>query len=167
MGSSRRTAPTALWPGPACLVVVLLLVLLPTAHAQSWYLIRPPPDYFQPDVDTTSATPLPRVPPSPYGTPAAICPQADGLPYQVGGQPGTPYIITPFTDQFREPPQLAASGTVCRTGDIHCMKVYEMEVRAFQSRPFDAAIPACRTLPGTWLMGYNGIVPGPTIRNSV
>jgi hypothetical protein len=148
-------------------VLLLALLHVPPAHAQSWWLIRPPPDYFEPDVDTSSTTPLPRVPPSPYGTPAAICPQADGLPYQVAGQPGTPYTITPFTEQFREPPVLEASGTVCRTGDSHCMKVYEMEARAFQARPFDNTIPGCRNLPDTWFMGYNGMSPGPTIRNSV
>lgn len=158
-------------PGPLWLACLLLCLLFSTSRAQQWWLIRPPVDYFQPDIDTSSATPLPRVPPSPYGTAAAICPQADGLPYSVMGQPGTPYIITPFSDLFREPPELPPSGTVCRTGDTgpqHCMKVFELDIRAFQARPWDNAIPGCTAQPqGTWFMGYNGMTPGPTIRTSV
>jgi hypothetical protein len=135
-----------------------------------WWLIRPPTSYYQPDVDTMQTTPFPRIPPSPYGTPALICPQADGVPYSVGGYPGTPYTITPFSDLFYQPPELASVGTVCRTGDTnpqHCMKAYEMTATAFQSRVFDNAIPACKAFPGTWLMGYNGITPGPTIHHPV
>jgi hypothetical protein len=158
----QRSSPGQLW-----LSVTVMSLLLSAAYAQDWFLIRPPPAYFEPDVDTTSATPLPRVPSSPYGPAARICPTADGVPYAVDGQPGTPYLKVPFSEQFQEPPVAQSVGTVCRTGDSHCMRVYEFEIRAFQARPFDATVPACRTQPATWLMGYNGITPGPTIRAPV
>lgn len=164
-------------------VLLLLLVTVLSGHPAlaanatvastlpgQWWLIRPPTAYWQPDVDTTQATPWGRVPPSPYGTAAQICPQADGVPYSVGGYPGTPYTITPFSDLFHEPPVLQSTGTVCRTGDTnpqHCMKGYDLEVTAFQARPWDNAVPACKALPGTWFMGYNGVTPGPTIVHPV
>jgi hypothetical protein len=162
MRSWRSSAAGPPWPG-----ILLLSLLLSTVHAQDWFLIRPPPDYFEPDVDTTSATPLPRVPSSPYGPAALICPTADGVPYSVGGFPGTPFLKTPFTEQYREPPVAQPVGTVCRTGDSHCMKAYELEIRTFQARPWDSTVPACRAQPATWLMGYNGITPGPTIKAGV
>lgn len=84
--------------------------------------------------------------------------------------PGTPYVITPFSDLFHQPPVLDPVGVVCRTGDPnpqHCMKTYNMEITGFQTRVFEKAIPACVTRPGTWVMGYNGITPGPTIFSSV
>lgn len=168
---------------PAAVVLLLALsghyVVQPALAASNttstqttghWWLIRPPNNYFEPDVDTTQATPFPRVPPSPYGPAASICPPADGVPYSVGGYPGTPYLKTPFSDLFHEPPILQSNGTVCRTGDAdpkHCMKGYELEVTAFQARTFDNAVPACKALPGTWLMGYNGVTPGPTIHHPV
>lgn len=169
-----KPQPGSLWLGIMSVCLLLSSAAGQQKVQQNWFLIRPPnnPDYFLPDVDTTSATPLPRIPPSPYTIPGvSICPVADGVPYAVNAMPGTPYIITPFSDQFRQPPELPPSGTVCRSGDLnpqHCMKVYEIEMRAFQARPWDNAIPGCRAqAQGTWFMGYNGITPGPTLRNAV
>ena len=157
-----------LWP---CLLLALLpLIQSAPRPTQNWFQTLPPADYFEPDVDTTSTVPLPRIPASPYGTPALVCPPADGVPYSVSGYPGTPYIITPFSNKFQEPPVLDPVGVVCRTGDTnpkHCLKAFDLEITGFQSRVFDQAIPACASRPATWLMGYNGISPGPTIKATV
>lgn len=164
-------APAAAGTGWRLLALVALQCLfISSIHAQQWFMIRPPARYYTPDVDTTSATPLPRVPPSPYGDPARICAPADGTPFSVDGYPGTPYVLTPFTELYRQPPDLAPVAQQCRTGDpapAHCIKAYQISIDAFQSNSFHNAVQACRTQPGTWTMGYNGMSPGPTMRNSV
>jgi len=98
-----------LWVGS-----LLLLLLSSTTQAQrTWFQQLPPPaSFFQPDIDVSSPSPLPRVPPSPYGLPANICPAGDGVPYAVAGFPGTPYIITPFTSIYRSPVDAQPTATV-------------------------------------------------------
>jgi hypothetical protein len=56
----------------------------------------------------------PGVPATPFGARADLCPVADGAPYAVSGFPGTPYIITPFTDKFRNPVDAVYKNKVCR-----------------------------------------------------
>lgn len=150
----------------ALLSVVLLCMLSTSVDAQQWPFLQPPAKFYTPDIDVTSTTRLPRVPPSPYGLPANICPAGDGVPYAVAGFPGTPYIITPFTRLYRSPVEAQPTATVCRTGDptpAHCMTAYDMEIRAIQARPWDTTIPGCQSQPPTNLLAYNGTIPGPTI----
>lgn len=147
------------------LVLALLSLLAITAQAQPRIAQLTATEYFTPDVNTVSLTPLPRVPPSPYGTPARICPLANGLPYAVDGYPGTPYVITPFSEMYRQAPQAQPSASACRPGlaPQHCMLAFDFEAKVIQARPWDAAIPGCAAQPPTELMSYNGSVPGPTI----
>ena len=100
-----------------------------------------------------------KIPPSPFIT----CNQTDGAIYNVGGYPSSPYVITPFVDQFKNPPHAVYQHKVCRS-DGHCIFSYDMHINHLQARPFDNAIPACKSFPGTWFLAYNGSVPGPTIR---
>jgi FtsP/CotA-like multicopper oxidase with cupredoxin domain len=103
------------------------------------------------------------IPTSPFGDPALICPQTDGVDYSVNGFPGTPYKVTPFVDQFKNPPVAVPKHKVCRT-DGHCMFSYDLTISQLQIRPFDSSIPACKNYPGTWFLAYGGSIPGPTIR---
>ncbi len=119
------------------------------------------------------APPAP-IPPSPFANPLgpSICPPAGGGAYAVsseaaGGEPlypGTPHEITPFVDDYVVPRIATPRRKECRGGtDLHCMVSFEIEATEFQSRAFDNALPACKALPGAWMMGYDGQVPGPTI----
>jgi FtsP/CotA-like multicopper oxidase with cupredoxin domain len=103
------------------------------------------------------------IPSSPFGDPALICPTADGTPYSVSGFPGTPYTVTPFVDQFSEPPVAQSTHKVCRP-DGHCMLSYDLTVNQLQRRVFDNSIPGCKAFPGTWFLAYGGSIPAPTIR---
>jgi FtsP/CotA-like multicopper oxidase with cupredoxin domain len=103
------------------------------------------------------------IPPSPFGLVTSICPSADGVPYSVGGFPGTPYKVTPFVDVFQNPPVAQYKNKVCRA-DGHCMLSYDMTITQTQKRPFDNSISGCKAFPGTWFLSYNGSIPGPTIR---
>jgi FtsP/CotA-like multicopper oxidase with cupredoxin domain len=100
---------------------------------------------------------------SPFGNVRDICPQGNGLPYSVGGFPGTPYLVQPFTETFVNPIEAQSKGKQCR-GDGHCIRAYEIDVKEVQKRVFDNTIPVCKKFPGTWFLSYNGSVPGPTIR---
>lgn len=102
-------------------------------------------------------------PVSPFGDPTLICTQTDGVSYSVGGFPSSPYKITPFVDQFKEPPIAIPKHKVCRS-DGHCMISFDFTINQLQARPFDNTLPSCKTFPGTWMLAYNGNVPGPTIR---
>lgn len=104
-----------------------------------------------------------QIPASPFGNPAVICPQTDGVGYSVDGFPGTPYKVTPFVDQFQNPPVAQYKQKVCRD-DGHCMFSYDFNVIQTQKRPFDNVIPECKALPGTWFLSYDGSIPGPTVR---
>lgn len=103
------------------------------------------------------------IPSSPFGSPSVICPQADGQTINVGGFLGTPYKITPFMNDFKNPPVAQHKNKVCRA-DGHCMLSYDLSITQVQLRPFDLAIPGCVQHPGTWFLGYNGMVPGPTVK---
>lgn len=148
------------------LLLALLSAAVTTVNGQAWYLNRPPVDFWSPDIDVSSQTRLPRVPPSPYGAPALICPQQNGLGYNVLGFPATPYIPTPFTQKYISPAPGVPTTTVCRTGDVdpkHCMVSYEISIDTVQLRPFDATIPSCTAFPPTELLAYNNQIPGPLI----
>lgn len=48
-------------------IALLLLLALSGARAQrAWFKQLPPNNYYEPDIDVTSPTPLPRIPISPY-----------------------------------------------------------------------------------------------------
>ena len=103
------------------------------------------------------------IPSSPFGDPNVICPTTNGAPVFVGGFPSTPYLITPFTDTFQNPPLANIKEKVCRT-DGHCIFAYDMNIIHSQKRIFDNTIDSCKQFPGTWFLSYNGSIPGPTIR---
>ena len=164
---SLNRGPGQLRSGTALLLLSLVVV---SAQPQRWFMQLPPSSFYTPDVDVTSPTPLPRVPPSPYHMGVDNCPQQNGVPYAVGGFPGTPYLQTPFQTFYRQPTHLQPSTTVCRTGDItpqHCMQGYQVDISAITARPWDTTIPACQAFPPTNFLAYNGEVPGPTIHGPV
>lgn len=101
-------------------------------------------------------------PPSPFGVLTSICPSANGVPYSVGGFPGTPYLITPFREFYKAPDRAVPKDKVCRA-DGHCIFSYEMTIRQVQKRAFDNTITSCKQFAGTWFLSYNGSIPGPTI----
>ena len=103
-----------------------------------------------------------QIPPSPYGDAAEICPTGNNKQYQVGGYPGTPFILTPFRDTFVNPSVLAPSLKECRA-DGHCMFSYTIDVIDTTLRPFDRTITACAKRPATKFLTYNKQVPGPTL----
>jgi FtsP/CotA-like multicopper oxidase with cupredoxin domain len=106
---------------------------------------------------------IPRtVPSSPFGVASSICPSANGVPYSVGGFPGTPFVIRPFTEFYKMPDVAQSKDKVCRE-DGHCIYSYEMRIQQVQKRVFDNTIPSCKAFPGTWFLSYNGSIPGPTI----
>lgn len=148
------------------LLLLALLATVTSVRGQTWYLNLPPVDFWSPDIDVTSTTRLPRVPPSPYGAANLICPQQNGLAYNVLGFPGTPYIQTPFSTVYKHPSKATPTTTVCRTNDPapeHCMTAYELTIQSMQARPFDATVPSCAAFPPTNLLAYNGHIPGPLI----
>jgi FtsP/CotA-like multicopper oxidase with cupredoxin domain len=102
------------------------------------------------------------IPLSPFGKQKDICSQGNGLGYSVGGFPGTPYLVQPFTETFHNPTEAKPKGQECRT-DKHCIRAYEIDVKEVQKRVFDNTIPSCKSHPGTWFLSYNGSIPGPTI----
>ena len=83
------------------------------------------------------------IPVSPFGTPQKICFQGTAKPYLVNGFPGTPYVVQPFTETFKNPTEAQSSGTSCRA-DGHCLKTFEMDVKETQKRTFDNTIPSCK-----------------------
>ena len=103
------------------------------------------------------------VPVSPYGKLSEICNKVNGVGYSVGGYPGTPYVMMPFSERFVNPSDAQVKGKECRV-DGHCIRSYEIDVKETQKRIFDNTIPSCKQYPGTWFLSYNGSVPGPSIR---
>lgn len=102
------------------------------------------------------------VPSSPFGDPSVICPTGDGLSVSVRGFTSSPFVVKPFMDVFTNPLKAVPKDKVCRN-DGHCLISYDMTIYTTQKRPFDNIILECQALPATWVMGYNGSVPGPTI----
>lgn len=45
----------------------------------------------------------------------------------------------------------------------HCLRAFELQVKAFQSTGLSRAIPGCKNKAATWFLSYNGQFPGPTI----
>ena len=112
---------------------------------------------------TPPPTPPPPIPASPFGDPALICTQTEGIGYSVGGFPSSPYKVTPFVDEFKNPPVTVPKHKACRA-DGHCMFSYDLNINQLQARPFDNSMPGCKSHPPTWFLAYGGSVPGPTIR---
>lgn len=101
-------------------------------------------------------------PASPFGDMNDICPLKNGVEYSVDGFTGTPYIIEPFKDTFKNTPVLKPLNKVCRK-DGHCIVSYNIDIYDTQVRIFDKSIKSCVKLPGTWGLSYGGMIPGPTI----
>jgi FtsP/CotA-like multicopper oxidase with cupredoxin domain len=99
---------------------------------------------------------------TPYGVPKDICPTADGQVKQVLDWPSSPFKITPFQDDFKNPDAAVPTNTVCRA-DGHCIKSFEYDVIDVQARPFDNAVPGCQAKDPTWFLSYGAHLPGPTI----
>lgn len=99
---------------------------------------------------------------SPYGKVSDICPTKSGQIISVNNFPSSPFKIIPFKDDFKNPDILNHKDKVCRE-DKHCIYSYEMNIEDIQLKPFNNIIPECSKLPGTWVLAYNGKVPGPTI----
>ena len=99
---------------------------------------------------------------SPYGIPTEICPKVEGASYSVDGFPSSPYMITPFQDTFRNPPNAIPKHKKCRA-DGHCIVSYEFDVKDVRARPFDNAVPQCKAQNATWFLTYGGSAPGATI----
>jgi FtsP/CotA-like multicopper oxidase with cupredoxin domain len=99
---------------------------------------------------------------SPYGKISDICPTKSGEIISVNNFPSSPFKITPFKDDFKNPDILNAKDKICRE-DKHCIYSYEMNIEDIQLKPFNNIIPECSKLPGTWFLAYNGKIPGPTI----
>jgi hypothetical protein len=60
---------------PGKVLLLLTWLSIAVAQSESWLQQLPPDRYYDPDVDVTSPTPLPRVPPSPYHMSDDNCPQ--------------------------------------------------------------------------------------------
>jgi len=102
------------------------------------------------------------IPLSPFGSQSDICPSKTKLSYSVDGFTGTPFVITPFKDKFKNIPVIKPLSKVCRK-DNHCIFSYNIDIYDTQLKLFNNIISECKTKPGTWGLTYNGIIPGPTI----
>ena len=97
---------------------------------------------------------------SPFGDISKICPRRDKT-YYVDGYISSPYIITPFKDDFQNPNVLNYKEKVCRE-DKHCLYSYDIDIKETRLSVFGNAINKCINKE-TWFLSYNGVVPGPTI----
>lgn len=97
---------------------------------------------------------------SPFGDLTKICPTKNTI-YNVNGFISSPYIITPFKDQFQNPNILNPLNKVCRD-DKHCIYSYEINIEEVQLNVFQNIISNCKSKP-TWFLSYNKQIPGPTI----
>jgi FtsP/CotA-like multicopper oxidase with cupredoxin domain len=102
---------------------------------------------------------------SPFGNVSEICPSSNTRVF-VGGYPSSPFVLTPFSDKFRNPVEEQPRQTVCRN-DGHCIRSYDFVVSQTKKRVFDNVATGCQAQDGTWFMTYNGQVPGPTVRTPV
>lgn len=99
---------------------------------------------------------------SPFGNVSQICPSSNQRVI-VDGFPSSPFVLTPFTDKFANPPEEIPKHTLCRP-DGHCMRSFDFVVSQTKRRVFDNVAVGCQAQDGTWFMTYNGMSPGPTIR---
>jgi FtsP/CotA-like multicopper oxidase with cupredoxin domain len=97
---------------------------------------------------------------SPFGDLNKICPNKDTI-YDVNGFISSPYLITPFKDEFKNPITLNYKNKICRN-DKHCIYSYEMDIEEIQLKVFHNIISKCKLL-STWFLSYNKQIPGPTI----
>jgi FtsP/CotA-like multicopper oxidase with cupredoxin domain len=97
---------------------------------------------------------------SPFGDLKKICPTKNTI-YEVNGFISSPYVITPFKDQFQNPNTLNPINKVCRS-DKHCLYSYEINIEEVQLNVFNNIITSCKSNP-TWFLSYNKQIPGPTI----
>lgn len=62
-----------------------------------------------------------RTPPNNPSSPAkTTCPRSDGSVYEIGGYPSSPYVITPFADEYRDPVEGQVAGKACRWVGMGC-----------------------------------------------
>ncbi|KAG2440741.1 hypothetical protein HXX76_003598 [Chlamydomonas incerta] len=85
---------------------------------------------------------------APEGDASVICPAADGTIVEVRGYPSSPFKWTPFTQPYANPPP----------GTNLTVDAYEVDIYATAK---DIGCPAGKP---TWLLTYNGSVPGPSFR---
>ena len=97
---------------------------------------------------------------SPFGDLKKICPTKNTI-YDVNGFISSPFVITPFKDQFQNPSTLNPINKVCRN-DKHCLYSYEINIEEVQLNVFNNIITSCKSNP-TWFLSYNKQIPGPTI----
>lgn len=97
---------------------------------------------------------------SPFGDLNKICSNKDTI-YEVNGFISSPYLITPFKDEFKNPSTLNYKNKLCRD-DKHCIYSYEMDIEEIQLKVFHNIISKCKLL-STWFLSYNKQIPGPTI----
>jgi len=98
---------------------------------------------------------------SPYGKQDKICPTLSNMNYEVNNFIGSPFKITPFVDDFKNPDIMLPKDKKCRD-DNHCMISYEIDIEETPLSPFSNIIPYCANNP-TWFLTYNKKIPGPTI----
>jgi len=106
---------------------------------------------------------LGQVPGTPFGNASDICSSSDGVSKMVDGFISSPFVLTPFTNAFENPPVEQHVHKVCRE-DGHCIFSYDIKVQQIQKNVFGNVANGCMQQPGTWFLSYNGQVPGPTIR---
>lgn len=90
----------------------------------------------------------------------------DTLHYNIIYFEGTPYILKPFQNTFKNPPIMEPISTDCRK-DGHCILSYSVDVYDTRLRVFDEVIPECAAKEGTIFITYNGSVPGRTFLEPV
>ncbi|KAG2437396.1 hypothetical protein HXX76_006048 [Chlamydomonas incerta] len=110
-----------------------------------------------------AATPLdgaePQYPPlAPEGNPAELCPAADGTVVKVQGYPSSPFRWTPFTKPYASPPRAQLAASYLKPGTNLTVDAYEIDIYTAAK---DIGCPAGKP---TWVMTYNGSVPGPSLR---
>jgi FtsP/CotA-like multicopper oxidase with cupredoxin domain len=100
---------------------------------------------------------------SPFGDISQICPSSNQRVI-VDGFPSSPFVLTPFTDKFANPPEeQPPKHTLCRP-DGHCIRSFDFIISQTKKRVFDNVAPGCQSQDGTWFLTYNGQAPGPTIK---
>jgi hypothetical protein len=161
--------------GPLLLLLGLLAFLTqhgrPVAAAPNRRLLQTTPS------DMPPTLPIPK---NPY---LSVCPSDTQsyytyAPYYVNGYPSSGIRFKPFTKYYTDPYDLTYSAKATRDDEKYNTKYYrgfkapkhqmwgaEIEIREFESEGFYNVAPYCeKNKLKTWWMGYNGTVPGPTIR---
>ncbi|KAG2440724.1 hypothetical protein HXX76_003581 [Chlamydomonas incerta] len=95
---------------------------------------------------------------APEGDASVICPAADGTVVKVRGFPSSPFKWTPFTQPYANPPRAQRAASYAKPGTNMTVDAYEIDIYA------TAKNIGCPAGKPTWLLTYNGSVPGPSFR---